>query len=311
MGARKHLAVTKLSRAKPPCVLSLYDACLVVIDGPRLGHCVHLHDVPVVIGRSPKADFQVDHSSVSRLHCTVWHEGACIRVRDLDSKNGTRVNGSPIAKAELADGDHIVIGDVVLKFVLGGSLEARYHEALYQLATLDSLTQLHNRREFRECLHDAVNRVRSDGSVLSVVIFDLDHFKQINDILGHDTGDAVLRRLATILQDKLRSDDMSGRLGGDEFAVLLRDTGATEAADWCENLRASMEGMGMERGSLPDPVTISIGVATSTPAGESGRELMHAADMALLRAKAEGRNRVCAAGPEDHQATSEGPRLRQ
>jgi len=311
MGTRKHLAVTKLSRAKPPCVPSLDDACLVVIDGPRLGHCVHLHDVPVVIGRSPKADFQVDHASVSRLHCTVWQEGTAIRVRDLGSKNGTSVNTMLVAKAELHNGDHIALGEVVLKFVLGGSLEARYHEALYQLATLDSLTQLHNRREFRDCLHDAVNRVRTDGSVLSVVIFDLDHFKQINDILGHDTGDAVLRRLATILQDKLNSGDMAGRLGGDEFAVLLRDTGASEAADWCEKLRASTDGMGMEGRGLPDPVTISVGVATSTPLGESGRELMHAADMALLRAKAEGRNRVCVSGPEDLEAASEGPRSRQ
>jgi diguanylate cyclase (GGDEF)-like protein len=309
VSTRKRLAVTQLPSTRPLCAPSLDDSCLVVIDGPRLGHCVHLHDVPVVIGRSPKADFQVDHRSVSRLHCTVWRERSVVCVRDLESKNGTCVNGSPIAKAELGEGDYLTLGDVVLKFVLGGSLEARYHEALYQLATLDSLTQLHNRREFGECLNDAVNRIRSDGSALSVVIFDMDHFKQINDVLGHDVGDAVLRRLATVLQDKLHSGDMAGRLGGDEFAVLLRDTGQADAIDWCENLRASMDGMGMEDSGLPTAVTISVGVATSTPVGETARELMHAADMALLRAKANGRNRVCQAGPEDRDLPSEGQRL--
>lgn len=274
----------------------LDDACMVVIDGPRLGQCVHVNDVPVVVGRSPKADFQVEHASVSRFHCSVWQEGSVVCVRDLGSKNGTWVNGSRITNADLGEGDHIALGDIVLKFVLGGSLEARYHEALYQLATLDSLTQLHNRREFRECLNEAVNRMRDDDAPLSAVIFDLDYFKQINDILGHDVGDEVLRRMASTLREKLHPGDVAGRLGGDEFAVLLRDADAPRAAAWCEQLRVSMQGMGLEGRGLPRPATISVGVATWSPSMQSARELMRLADMALLRAKDAGRNRVCEAG---------------
>lgn len=296
MAIRSRQAVTQQSRAKPLDAPMLDDACMVVIDGPRLGQCVHVNDVPVVVGRSPKADFQVEHASVSRFHCSVWREASIVCVRDLGSKNGTWVNGLRIKNADLAEGDHIALGDVVLKFVLGGSLEARYHEALYQLATLDSLTQLHNRREFRERLSEAVNRMGDDDAPLSAVIFDLDHFKQINDILGHDVGDEVLRRMASTLRQKLRPGDVAGRLGGDEFAVLLRRADAICAAAWCEQLRVLMQGMGLEGRGLPKPVTISVGVATWSPAMQSARELMRLADMALLRAKDAGRNRVCAAG---------------
>lgn len=296
MAVRSRQAVTQQSRAKPLGTPSLDDACMVVIDGPRLGQCVHVNDIPVVIGRAPQADFQIEHASVSRFHCTVWQEGAVVCVRDLASKNGTWVNGARIKNADLAEGDHISLGDIVLKFVAGGSLEARYHETLYQLATLDSLTQLHNRREFRECLNEAVNRIRDDDAALSVVIFDLDYFKQINDILGHDVGDAVLRRMAATLREKLPAGAIAGRLGGDEFAVMLRDSDAPSAAAWCEDLRASMQGMGLEGSGLPKPATISVGVATWSPALQAARELMRLADMALLRAKDAGRNRVCAAG---------------
>lgn len=293
--------VTRFSLPKSSLAAGSGDPCLVVIDGPRLGQCLHVHEVPAVIGRSPEADFQIEHASVSREHCSVWREGSEVYVRDLGSKNGTYVNDVRASKAaELGEGTHVALGEVVLKFVLGGTLEARYHEALYELATLDSLTQLNNRREFRDSLHEAVLRLKEHDESLSVAIFDLDHFKQINDILGHADGDAVLRRMAATLREKLRSGDVAGRLGGDEFAVLLRDADAQIAFEWCEDLRASMQGMGLEDRGLPEPVSISIGLATWTPEMESGRELLRLADMALLRAKDQGRNRVCAAaGPEE------------
>jgi diguanylate cyclase (GGDEF)-like protein len=293
--SQKRQAITQQSRVKPRRLPSGDSASLVVIDGPRLGQCVRVHEVPVVIGRSPKADLQIEHSSVSRLHCSVWQEGSEVYVRDLGSKNGTYVNAVRIGMAELGEGTIIAIGDIVLKFVHGGSHEARYHEALYELATVDSLTQLHNRREFRNCLEDAVNRLHEQNAPLSVAIFDLDHFKQINDLLGHDVGDSALRRLAELLRHELRHGDTAGRLGGDEFAVLLRDCPAPEAAEWGENLRASVHALGLEGGPLPATITISVGVATWSPAMQTAGEMLRLADMALLRAKAGGRDRLCGA----------------
>jgi diguanylate cyclase (GGDEF)-like protein len=277
-------------RAEP---LPTYEgSCLVVIEGPRLGQCVQVHEVPVVIGRAPEADFRIDHASVSRLHCSVWQEVLGAAVRDLDSKNGVRVNGQPVRRAELRDGDYLTLGDVMMKFVAGGSPEARYHEALFGLANFDSLTQLLNRRAFREMLDAAVARTAEDPEPLSLAIFDLDHFKQINDLLGHDAGDAALRRLSALLRQALRPRDSAGRLGGDEFAVLMPRTGPSEAHVWCEQLRQRAEGLGLEDSGLHQRVSLSIGFATWEAAMGSAHEFMRLADMALLRAKDAGRNCV-------------------
>ena len=295
MANPRQSAETLPAAVRPEPLPSFEDSCLVVIDGPHIGQCVHVHEVPVVIGRSTQADFRIDHPSVSRLHCSIWQEVLGASVRDLGSKNGVQVNGSPVRYSTLVDGDHIALGDVMLKFVAGGSLEARYHEALFGLANLDSLTQLLNRRAFREALDTAVAATSMDPEPLSVAIFDLDHFKQINDVLGHDAGDAALRRLSSILRRSLRERDLAGRLGGDEFCVLLPRTGPSEAHVWCETLRRSIDGLGLSGSGLPEEVSISVGVATWNPAMGSSHEFLRLADMALLRAKAAGRNRVCPA----------------
>jgi diguanylate cyclase (GGDEF)-like protein len=216
-------------------------------------------------------------------------------VRDLGSKNGVLVNGTPVRVAQLSDGDFVTVGEVVLKFIAGGSMEARYHEALFALANVDSLTQLLNRRAFREALDSAVAATAGTPEPLSLAIFDLDHFKQINDVLGHDAGDAALRRLSTILRSHLRARDTAGRLGGDEFCVVLPHTGPSEAHVWCERLRQAIDGLGLADSGLPQPVSISVGVATWEPALGSAHDFLRLADKALLRAKAAGRNRVCPA----------------
>jgi diguanylate cyclase (GGDEF)-like protein len=288
-------ADTLPAAARPEPLADFENSCLVVIDGPRLGQCVHVHEVPVVIGRSPEADFRIDHPSISRLHCSVWQEVLGAGVRDFGSKNGVLVNGIPVRRAELRDGDHVALGEVMLKFVAGGSLEARYHEALFGLANFDSLTQLLNRRAFREALDVAVAATISDPEPLSVALFDLDHFKQINDVLGHDEGDAALRRLSAIVRAHVRPRDRAGRLGGDEFAVLLPRTGPSEAHVWCEQLRRAIDGLELRGRGLRQDVSISAGVATWEPAIGGAHEFLRLADKALLRAKAAGRNRVCPA----------------
>lgn len=271
-------------------------ACLVIIHGPRLGQCIDVHDVPVVIGRSAGADFQVEHSSVSRLHCSVWHEQARFYVRDLGSTNGTSLNERPVTHAELAEGDRIGVGETVFKFVSRGSLEARYHEALYQLATVDSLTQLYNRRKFREFLEEHVAKAREEGAPLALAFVDLDHFKLVNDRLGHAAGDEVLRSVAAALRQVLRKGDIAGRLGGEEFSVLMPGTAQPDAMLWCEHARQTIFGLQCEVGGNVQRVTASIGLAEWNANMKAGSELMRAADMELFRAKAGGRNRVCVSG---------------
>lgn len=164
---------------------------------------------------------------------------------------------------------------------------------LRHTAETDPLTGIANRRSFhaaieRECSRSA--RYRED---LSVLIVDLDHFKEINDKMGHDAGDRALSDVASRILHCLRESDLLSRYGGDEFAILLPRTNAEGAADVAERIRASVADCALEAGDQTLDVSISIGVTTHTGTTETdGRQLLKQADHALFDAKASGRNRV-------------------
>jgi len=267
---------------------------MVVISGNRLGQCIDLHDVPVVIGRAPGSDFQIEHRSVSRAHCKVYHDAGKFYVRDLGSTNKTLINGKPTAETALKDGDLIAVGETVLKFVRRGSLEARYHEALYELATVDSLTQLYNRRKFRELIEECMSRANADGTPLALLFIDLDRFKAINDGHGHLAGDEVLRGVARTVREQLVKPEFAGRLGGEEFAIALPGATMAQAEVRAQTLRAAIEATRTAHDGICHGCTASIGVSVLGRDAPNVSDLMRAADLQLFRAKAEGRNRVCA-----------------
>ena len=269
-------------------------ACLVVLQGQRLGQRINLGENPLVIGRAPEADFQIVERSVSRAHCRITREPAGYRIKDLDSTNKTFLNDQPIIEAELKDGDHISVGSCVLKFMDRSSVEARYHEELYQLATADPLTDLYNRRQFLEMMDREIVRAMNHKRPLALLIIDLDHFKAINDRHGHAAGDLCLRAFADTCLTCLRRADRLGRLGGEEFAVLLPETGLPAALGAAERIRERVAALAVPiDGDGPIGCTVSAGVALLTPDMASLDELLACADRALYRAKAGGRNRVC------------------
>lgn len=159
---------------------------------------------------------------------------------------------------------------------------------LERQAFIDPLTGLSSRAWFDPILEEEQERARRDGSTFALVLFDLDHFKQINDQLGHEAGDRVLARVAELLRAELRKADVVCRWGGEELAVLMPETGLDEAQQMAERLRVEV-GAAFEEEVLP--VTISAGVAVWTP-GEDSQAVMRRADSALYRAKSEGRNRI-------------------
>lgn len=268
-------------------------ACLVVIHGEGLGHRVDVGDKPVVVGRSPDCELHIPHRSVSRNHCRVWRDGDSYRVQDLGSTNRTFLNDRPIIESELKDGDHITAGETIIKFISRTSVEARYHEELFQLAAYDSLTELYNRRQFRELLDKEIARANRHGRPLSLLILDLDRFKPINDTYGHVAGDSVLREVARVLRGRVRGDDIAARIGGEEFAVILPEADLEQARRFAEELRGSVAGLrGLLDGRLKQ-VTVSIGLAQWQPEFGSASELLRAADQQLYKAKEGGRNRVC------------------
>jgi diguanylate cyclase (GGDEF)-like protein len=270
-------------------------ARLVVIHGESLGLCVELIDKPVTIGRAPGCEMQIDHRSVSRMHCTVWAENGHFHVRDLGSTNRTLVNEHAIDRSELKDGDTIAVGEIVMKFLRRESLEDRYHQALVELATVDVLTQLPNRRVWREGLERAVLQAQA-GTPLCMAFIDLDHFKRINDELGHLAGDEVLKGVAAVIRASLLSRFHAGRLGGEEFAVALPGLSLRQATDYAELLRRAIEALRIELAGTPRAITASLGVVQWAPSMQTSADFMRAADAELFRAKAAGRNRVCVHG---------------
>ncbi len=168
----------------------------------------------------------------------------------------------------------------------------RAEELLLELATTDGLTGLTNRRHFLERGRAELERARRTGHPVSCIMFDVDHFKKVNDTYGHDAGDAVLKTLARTARETLRGMDVLGRIGGEEFAAILPETDLEAALHAAERLRLAVASMNVEHDGRPLPVTVSLGVALSSGPDESLDDLLRRADQALYRAKQGGRNRV-------------------
>ncbi len=269
------------------------DACLVVIYGDDLGRRIPLGDDAVVIGRSSRCEVQLDQESVSRNHCRIRRDKPGFFLEDLKSTNGTYVNDELIDDIALRDGDQLKIGRTILKFIVGGNIEGQYHEEIYRLMTMDGLTQVHNKRFFDEALERESSRAQRYGTSFCVVLFDIDHFKQINDTHGHLAGDAVLRQLGTLLRGEVRRDDVVARTGGEEFAVLTPETAVEGARELARKLLVLVAEARFEFEGVRIPVTISLGVAGWGPETQSGTELLAVADERMYEAKRSGRNRVC------------------
>jgi len=161
------------------------------------------------------------------------------------------------------------------------------------LATTDPLTGLPNRRHFNERLHDEFGRMqRYEGPPASLVMFDLDHFKQVNDRYGHAGGDLLLCEFARRMRQDIRKVDTPGRLGGEEFAILMPGTRPEEAAAFAERLRRALEGTTLESDKGPIRATVSIGISVLGKEDETPECALNRADQALYRAKEAGRNRI-------------------
>jgi diguanylate cyclase (GGDEF)-like protein len=267
------------------------DACIIVIYGPELGKRVQLGTAPFEIGRSSRNDLFLDQESISRHHARITFDGASYWVQDLKSTNGTYVNDEQVSDQRLRDGDQVRIGRSILKFMTGENIEVHYHEEIYRLMTVDGLTQVYNRRYFNEALEREFNRSKRYQRALSLIVFDIDHFKRVNDTHGHLAGDGLLRQIATAVKPRLRREDIFARTGGEEFGILLPEIGLDGARTTAEKVRGIVETTPLRYERETIHCTISLGVASlgeeATP-----EELYRSADDRLYQAKQGGRNRV-------------------
>lgn len=187
------------------------------------------------------------------------------------------------------------LGLVALLWTLARQREHRATGRLVNMATRDGLTNLYNRRYFVQCVDREIERAKRYEHPLSLVLFDIDHFKRINDTHGHVQGDEVLRTLAALVRESCRDQDVAGRVGGEEFAVLLPETGREQAAVMAERLRQAVEDLEVRvAGGEVIRFTISIGVISSDPAVDDMdfQTLFTRVDARMYQAKEGGRNRV-------------------
>jgi len=272
------------------------DACLVNLHppGPDIGKRVQLMNTQYIVGRDSEAAFVVSRSSVSRQHARLYmDEHGGWWVEDLNSTNGTFVNESRVKSQSLADADQVRFGDAIYKFLSGSNIESAYHEAIHNMAIQDGMTGIHNKRYFLEFLEREIAVSVRHSHPLTLVMFDVDHFKKVNDTSGHLAGDAVLKDLTGRIKPRIRREDLFARYGGEEFACVLPSTALPGGIVFAEHLRTLIE----ERPTLFDNqeirFTISVGVTTlHRETGVDPSMLIQRADENLYAAKRGGRNKV-------------------
>jgi len=267
--------------------------CLTLVVGAEVGRFFALEQAETIIGRSADAPIALDDDSVSRTHCAVVKVGLQYIVEDRGSSNGTYVNGERVERVGLKDGDKIRVGETtVLRFGFGDGLDDHFAQQLYDAALRDSLTGAFNKRYFLDALAKEVRFAARHRTNLVLIMFDLDHFKRVNDTYGHLAGDTVLAQLGRLALGVLRAEDVFARYGGEEFAVIARSITLQQGGQLAERLRTRVESSPFAIGGDKHlPVTLSLGVCLWRPEFVEATQLIAAADEALYAAKRAGRNR--------------------
>jgi len=259
------------------------------------------HPIPAqgaTIGRAGNCTVRIEDDSISRVHARVVRVGREYVLEDMGALNGCYVGDVRVPRAPLHDGDRVRLGPrVALRFHVVSEDEEMAIVRLYEAGLRDPLTGLPNRRQLDESLCAELSYARRHGTEVSVIMADLDRFKQINDTHGHIVGDAVLRHVAHVMTSIVRVEDLVARFGGEEFVVIARGTPLIGGAQLAERLRVALDGRIACAGGVALRVTSSFGVASiACVADASPTALLVCADERLYRAKAAGRNRVVASG---------------
>jgi diguanylate cyclase (GGDEF)-like protein len=271
-------------------------AILTVLTGVNAGQVFAVERDETIIGRSREAHVRVDDVGISRKHTRIARtQDGRFYVEDLGSTNGTFVAARRVDRLELRPGDRVQVGpNVLLRFSIIDATEEELARQLFEASTRDALTRVYNRKYFIERLTSELAYATRHKTNLAVVLFDLDHFKAMNDTYGHLAGDVVLRVVASAVQKTIRLEDVLARYGGEEFAILVRGIEHEKVAIFAERVRRAVETLEIPYEGKKLRATISAGIASLSQlsALPNGEGLLLLADERLYRAKDMGRNRV-------------------
>jgi two-component system, cell cycle response regulator len=270
-------------------------AYLVVLAGASVGEMYKIDGNKTVIGRGLKAQIRLLDDGISREHAQLVLVKDRVVLQDLGSTNGTYCNGLKVeANRELVDGDKILVGSTtILKFTYHDNLDEIFQKQMYESALRDGLTKAFNKKYFTDRLESEFTFATRHVAPLTLVLFDIDHFKKVNDTHGHQAGDFVLSEISTLLTNLLRAEDVFARYGGEEFAVICRGSDTMQGQVVAERMRKAVEANKFVFEGTNIPITISIGVAGLPDAVvKDAAELVSFADQALYKSKHAGRNRV-------------------
>jgi len=274
---------------------------LIRARGAQLGHVTVLGSAPMRVGRSTECEIWLSDDGVSRRHATIGRSTAGYEVEDTQSANGTFVAGQRVERVVLRDGDLIQFGpQAMFRYSIADEAQEQLLRQLYEASVTDALTGANNREAFDSQLRMELSYARRHGTDCGLVLFDVDHFKKVNDSYGHPTGDEVLVEIAKATRRLVRNEDVFARYGGEEFALILRGIALDGAKVVGERLRERIASLAIETDQGPLKVTVSVGCSSvgSTP-DPSAEALIAAADRRLYLAKRGGRNRVVATDPPE------------
>jgi diguanylate cyclase (GGDEF)-like protein len=276
-----------------------HSIILTIIGGNEIDFGKHflLEKIKILLGRDNTNDIAINDEKISKVHCeisTIKNSQGIeqIFIRDLDSTNGTYVNSELVNQITIHAGDKIQIGDTVLGLSYNDELEKEYHAKLFNYAVRDSHTGLYNRRFIINELENISRIARRSGRAFSIIIIDIDDFKQINDLYGHISGDEYLKNIAELFGQSLREQDMAGRIGGEEFLIILPETTIDGAFQLAIRIRKKVEDFVINYLNFKIRTTVSAGVCQFENTIKDVNELLDVADQALYEAKRSGKNNV-------------------
>lgn len=274
---------------------------LVLLVGPAasVGRQWPLEDTDRIIGRAPNAHVFVDDRSVSKFHAKLVLVAGDVSIIDLESTNKTVVNGKiiqPLVPVKLRNNDQIKVGNIIFKFLERGSIETVASAQTFDRSQTDALTSIANRGALMAQGPEVFKRAGLIAIPFSLLIFDIDKFKNVNDTYGHAAGDFVLQEVSKVVRDKLiRGNDFFARSGGEEFCLLLLGTPPPLAEEIAERIRATIENHAFMFEGILIPITISLGVAYKVETDQGWEDIYERADKAMYHSKNSGRNRVSVA----------------